>query len=75
MEWNKLYPSANKLFVEKKSLDSLFTKIIGDDKLIRLPGSQDSKYNYWPITKHFGHWNVEGHKLVSEYLTNSIILK
>jgi hypothetical protein len=62
-------------FVEKKNLDTVYAEIIGTKNLIRLPGSEDSIYHYWPITKRIGHWNIDGHELVSSYLTKSIILK
>lgn len=58
------------IFVAAKRLDQRILDLFADypERLIVIPELDQSKYQYWKVTKMNGHWNIEGHKLIASEL-------
>ena len=69
-----LSQSSNIYLVEKEPLPNKINKISKEAgiKIIEL-GLTDDNLHYWPVTNTYGHWNFEGHILISKELSVSLI--
>ena len=74
----KLQKEKSKIIIvnrDKVNLDSAFTSAI-NRPLLYFNLTKESKLyknnndmHYWNVSKKYGHWNVEGHKIISESLS------